>query len=148
MAVLWQKQKFKLFKTSTTTTADSRCEMQTCVPLNFFLFESSFVFQIVESTQLLTQRRFRKVEANQFLTQTFFRKLIRINCWLKSCWFNSTLETILGNDNNMDKKCTYCVHKLLYCLFAAGSSSSQSMKAPCITLRRWAMPPTVTHDST
>ena len=93
-------------------------------------FESSFVFQIVELTQLLTQRRFRKVESNQLMTQTFVSK-VDSNQLLTQV--NSRKNI---NDNNTDKKCTYCVHKLFYCLSAAGSSSSQSMKAPCITLHR------------
>ena len=79
----------------------------------------------------MTQTFVSKVDSNQLLTQVM---LIQLN----------SRNNI--NDNNMDKKCTYCVHKLYYCLSAAGSSSTQSMKAPCITLHRWAMPPTVTHN--
>ena len=81
----------------------------------------------------MTQTLVSKVDSNQLLTQVM---LIQLNS-------RSNI-----NENNMVKKCTYCAHQLFYCLSAAGSSSGQSMEAPCITLHQWAMPPTVTHDST
>ena len=67
----------------------------------------------------MTQTFVSNVDSNQLLTQVM---LIQLNS-------RSNINAI-----NMDKKCTQCVRKLLYCLSAAGSSSSQSMKASCITL--------------
>ena len=57
---------------------------------------------MAESTQLLTQRRFRKVESNQFLTQRFFSK-VDSNQLLTQVMLIQLNSRNSINDNNMDK---------------------------------------------